>query len=650
MAKQTINVGTLANDKTGDALRNAFIKVNNNFTELYNAGGGSANTGDVTFDGVSIIGAGTASGDGNNYSTLELVPDNNLYGNNQYLIIDPTAPNHIHIRAGGVIDDSSADLILGGELTHVKVSDNNRSIEITTNDGDGGSYYWSFGADGKLSGPGMGSLLLASSLVSSSGKLTFGNSWGPSIDVIERTFDPSNEGTLMITAVPANQLTISGSPRGPNNMWGYPVSMFDDGLIFTGYQFDSALNTLNDHSIINNNNGNLNLVTDVVSVPVATSFEQTTDYVSIVWNGTTITINAVSGTPAHLALASLRTGEQLTLRSSTTSYLVTLATIFNFNDTFTVQETSPEANLNIIGIDLDVASVTYNKWSFGADGSTTFPNLTVDLHNGGQQSAQTLQFGNPDLQVVITGPTPAVNVNAQRLIIQGQKATGTGEGGDVYVWGGDAQTNGGDIKIYAGDADSTESGSGGYVNIDGGRGFNYGGHVEITGGSSPGGIGGNVNISAGYGNTSTNNGQVNVQVGSYYWQFDKTGDLLLPAGGDIKNSSGASVLIPVAGQQTYEFDGVNTTLTIATLNFNLLFCQAATGYMGNSGHTVSLPAGTAGQRLVIINNSSLCSLAVTGAIDFPVVVNPSTTAELIYSTGSGITGWYVMYGAVPAGV
>lgn len=35
MAKQTINVGTLPNDKTGDPLRTAFQKCNDNFGELY---------------------------------------------------------------------------------------------------------------------------------------------------------------------------------------------------------------------------------------------------------------------------------------------------------------------------------------------------------------------------------------------------------------------------------------------------------------------------------------------------------------------------------------------------------------------------------------------------------------------------------------
>ena len=36
MAKQVINIGTAPNSKTGDPLRDAFTKINNNFTELYN--------------------------------------------------------------------------------------------------------------------------------------------------------------------------------------------------------------------------------------------------------------------------------------------------------------------------------------------------------------------------------------------------------------------------------------------------------------------------------------------------------------------------------------------------------------------------------------------------------------------------------------
>ncbi len=54
MAKQSINVGTTANDKKGDSLRAAFQKVNANFTELYVALGldsGGLNLGAFEFAG-----------------------------------------------------------------------------------------------------------------------------------------------------------------------------------------------------------------------------------------------------------------------------------------------------------------------------------------------------------------------------------------------------------------------------------------------------------------------------------------------------------------------------------------------------------------------------------------------------------------------
>ena len=35
MAQQVINIGISANDRTGDPIRNAFNKVNQNFAELY---------------------------------------------------------------------------------------------------------------------------------------------------------------------------------------------------------------------------------------------------------------------------------------------------------------------------------------------------------------------------------------------------------------------------------------------------------------------------------------------------------------------------------------------------------------------------------------------------------------------------------------
>ena len=204
------------------------------------------------------------------------------------------------------------------------------------------------------------------------------------------------------------------------------------------------------------------------------------------------------------------------------------------------------------------ANATGNRkdWLFGIDGGITFPPLEVDLHNGGVQIGQVLQFGQSGRQAIITGPTPPINANAERLIIQGQRATGTGEGGDVYLWAGDSQINGGDIKIYAGDADDVTTGYGGYVNIDGGYGLTQGGHVLITGGSSNT-ISGNLTLRAGQGG---DHGSVYVSTYGHQWTFDANGVLTLPASGDIKDSNGNSVLSEGGSGPTNEItntDGTN---------------------------------------------------------------------------------------------
>jgi hypothetical protein len=81
--------------------------------------------------GGEIINPRDSSGDGSGYSTIKLDPDNTLE-TDQYIIIDPTGPNHIHIRAGGEQDNSGAELILGAEKTNVKVSDYYGQVRIST--------------------------------------------------------------------------------------------------------------------------------------------------------------------------------------------------------------------------------------------------------------------------------------------------------------------------------------------------------------------------------------------------------------------------------------------------------------------------------------------------------------------------------------
>ena len=87
-------------------------------------------SGSISFgDGSLVQSLSASSGDGNGYTTLEIKPDISL-GSDQYVVLDPTAPNHIHIRAGGTIDQSNADLYIGGEKRNIIVSDSSQGVFI----------------------------------------------------------------------------------------------------------------------------------------------------------------------------------------------------------------------------------------------------------------------------------------------------------------------------------------------------------------------------------------------------------------------------------------------------------------------------------------------------------------------------------------
>ena len=83
-------------------------------------------------------------------NTLFLIPSTSYGGaNHQYIVVDPTAVNHIHLRAGGTIDNSDAELFLGGENTGVQVSDSSKETYIRAN-----THTWTFADDAALRLPG----------------------------------------------------------------------------------------------------------------------------------------------------------------------------------------------------------------------------------------------------------------------------------------------------------------------------------------------------------------------------------------------------------------------------------------------------------------------------------------------------------------
>lgn len=192
------------------------------------------------------VGYRTSSG---NY-TIVLDPANN--GNDQRIVIDPTAPNHIHIRAGGQIDQSNAELILGGELANVKVVDWSHEVIVgSANAGTETTYNWNFNNNGVIYGPGDSGLttftkIYANSNDNSGENLRIGDdAWIGDVNVannigIKGIQNPTDGGivfgsgrTESISAVEgALNITSGGNMRLEAS--GGDINFYMDGSIYIG--------------------------------------------------------------------------------------------------------------------------------------------------------------------------------------------------------------------------------------------------------------------------------------------------------------------------------------------------------------------------------------------------------------------------------
>lgn len=283
-----------------------------------------------------------------------------------------------------------------------------------------------------------------------------------------------------------------------------------------------------------------------------------------------------------------------------------------------------------VTIQTSINSSSYITWAFNTDGGTIFPQLTTqrgDDPNGSTISGQTLLFGNPSQEAVISTLNGFTGSEySQRLVINPGQGYNYGEGGDIYLWagrGGDGSGSGGDIKIRGGQGgtytDGGQGGDGGYIRIEGGDAVGRGdaGYIEITGGAAStqtggaiiltGGdstqnLGGNVLIRAGDSTLgSTASGAVVVGSGGNSWVFSNTGTVTFPDA-TIQRSA-----YPTGQQTVY----VNTASTLESINLteitgSVIMITPEVGYITTGEtHDVYLPFGTdaipLGTRVTVIN-------------------------------------------------
>lgn len=122
MAREHINIGTVANDGTGDPIRSSFYKTNNNFIELYsttNSAFTKANTAES--NSFPTVG-GTITGN--------VTVTQNMRSNGQYI-------NTLQILTDGAYVDWNCNL---GGKAKLYLTGNNRTINAVTNIIEGGSY------------------------------------------------------------------------------------------------------------------------------------------------------------------------------------------------------------------------------------------------------------------------------------------------------------------------------------------------------------------------------------------------------------------------------------------------------------------------------------------------------------------------------
>lgn len=118
MARQTLNRGTTANDGTGDTLRTAAQKINENFEELYLSIGGDSATATVTLTDQGVVFEGQSE------DAFETT----------LIAVEPTADNIVYVPndGGTLILDSCAQTltnktILSPSLTTPSIKDNDSS-------------------------------------------------------------------------------------------------------------------------------------------------------------------------------------------------------------------------------------------------------------------------------------------------------------------------------------------------------------------------------------------------------------------------------------------------------------------------------------------------------------------------------------------
>ena len=153
-----------------------------------------------------------------NVSTMTFTPDQGY--SYQALVLDPTAPGHIHLRGpsgSGNIDEPAANLFLGGELSSFEVGASYGGAPNVFVHSNGNT--WTFGTDGNLVTPGLVGTYIKSAPGGYMGIAAIDDGGDLPAQLVSINSN-SGLGTTAISAY-ANNATIQANINGDIKSWNF---------------------------------------------------------------------------------------------------------------------------------------------------------------------------------------------------------------------------------------------------------------------------------------------------------------------------------------------------------------------------------------------------------------------------------------------
>jgi trimeric autotransporter adhesin len=487
-------------DNTGNLTLpgNTFAVNYANGTPVSISGGGSANTGNVTFNDITIQGTGDEYGG----SGLYLAPGANSTANLQYLRVrGGDYPTHIHFDTG---NNQYFDQYFGADDKFVKLEANGNVLINASNLANNSSATWTFDDTGNITLPANGNLNF------NIGGIT--QTINEDLNIVVQ--DEEDDGwslyntitdglgnNLSQTVLDSSSFTIRTELTGASYSWGFDgniLQVTNDSLI-RSFGSNVALQAMNSG---NSPVASLQSVSNVNDPNIFTTIDATTTGANIkVYNG-----GSSGGT--EYAWQFDNTGNLTIPNDILSNTTIDIDNRLSSNtadiqlfaaDDITLQARDRSAGSTTEGGDINILA-----GDSAEDGDSSGGDIIIEAGRGG---AGNVDFG---------GSGGFIRVEA------GRGGAATGNTGAVAEIGGDLTLNAGDAGDNNGNIDLGAAGGAVYINsgFSTGNTDNGGEIVLTTGTGGQNATSGNVRIEIpGYGNTTGGT-----------WTFDATGNLTLPAG------------------------------------------------------------------------------------------------------------------------